>query len=84
MLCGIPCVATDVGDVGKIVGDKGMVITTENPLDFAKATSDLIEEKNFSSPAMKKAIRQRITQKFAIEEIAKKFLLEYQRAAGQL
>ncbi len=42
MACGVPCVATDVGDCRKIVGDCGIITPAGDPEVLAKACETLI------------------------------------------
>lgn len=37
MCCGVPCVVTDLGEVGNVVADAGIVVPRENPAALANA-----------------------------------------------
>ncbi len=42
MSCGIPCVATDVGDSARIIADSGQVVSPGNPGSLARAWLDML------------------------------------------
>lgn len=46
MACGVPCVATDVGDVAEVVGDTGRIVPPENPAALASALRALLADPN--------------------------------------
>ena len=43
MACEVPCVVTDVGDSGRIVGECGRVVPPKNPRALAQGWIDLIQ-----------------------------------------
>jgi len=43
MACGVPCVATDVGDCVEIIGDCGIVVPKRDPQALAQACEALVE-----------------------------------------
>jgi len=43
MACGVPCVATDVGDSADIIGDCGLIVPMRNPEALARACQTLLE-----------------------------------------
>jgi glycosyltransferase involved in cell wall biosynthesis len=67
MACGTPCVVTDVGDSGLIVGKTGWVVPPKNSLKLAKAIEYAFREKD--TVKWKKRcnkVRLRIKQNFGI------------------
>ena len=66
MACGLPAVATDVGDAGRIVGDSGIVVAPNDPPALAAAIRSLAAE----PPAMRTArgvrARARVVENFSL------------------
>jgi glycosyltransferase involved in cell wall biosynthesis len=81
MACGVPCVATNVGDTALIMGDTG--IATE-PGDMQGIVDGLIEILTSSSEiraARSYRARQRILDNFEMEHIAQRYMDVYEREA---
>jgi glycosyltransferase involved in cell wall biosynthesis len=66
MACGIPCVVTDVGDAGLLVGDTGHIVPVGNPEAIAKAWCALLDESPAVRAARGQAARDRITEHFSV------------------
>lgn len=64
MACGIPTVATDVGDAAFIVGDQGVIIPPQNPQALIEAIK--FQMKQLPS---KDEIRNRILEKFSVSQM---------------
>ncbi len=73
MACGVPCVASDCGDVAEIVGDTGFVVPVRDPHAFAQAVLELVRVEREAWNARSAAARARITAMFAIEAVARRF-----------
>lgn len=64
MACGIPTIATDVGDAAYIVGDQGVIIPPKNPQALIEAI--MFQLKQFPS---KDEIRNRIVANFSVSQM---------------
>lgn len=71
MACGVPCVATDVGDSGLILGDTGWIVKPRDPALLAAAMLQGIESGR--DERARRRARERILECFRIETIARKF-----------
>lgn len=67
MACGVPCVATDVGDSAAIVGETGVIVQPADPEALAAGIERLLS----SAPAAD-AIRDRIEKNFSAASLAQK------------
>jgi glycosyltransferase involved in cell wall biosynthesis len=72
MACGVPCVATDVGDTRSIVADTGFVVPPRAPEAMAHAICDLIRW-----PERRKqlgfAARKRIQSEFSLPQVVRRY-----------
>ena len=66
MSCGVPCVATDVGDAVRIVGEAGRVIPPRDPQALAAAWAELIDMGHHRRKALGSMARERIREKFSL------------------
>jgi len=62
MACGVPCVATDVGDAALIIGELGKIVPIQAPLQVATACEDIMKQR-----IPQHLIRQRIVDNFSTE-----------------
>ena len=69
MACGIPCVVTDVGDAGYIVGDAGITLPPRDPDALAAAWIKVLEMGTQGRQALGEKARQRVQQMFDINVI---------------
>jgi glycosyltransferase involved in cell wall biosynthesis len=81
MACGVPCVATDVGDSALIVGSTGIVVPPRDPEALAAAMSRLIALAPEERHQLGQAARWRIIKHFSLPEVARRYDDLYQRVA---
>lgn len=67
MACGVPCVVTDVGDSGIIVGDTGETVPPGSPEQLARGWARLIDRLDTDRDQLKRRARQRIVDHFSVE-----------------
>lgn len=65
MACGVPCVATDVGDSAWLMGNMGEVVPPHQPVALANAMGKLLAQR----PRTAIQIRQRIVEQFSVEKL---------------
>lgn len=69
MACGVPCVATDVGDSARIVGELGVVVPAQDPKELANGWKTCLSLLPRDEPAVSRRIRERVKQKFSKEHL---------------
>lgn len=67
MACGVPCVATDVGDSAWIIGHYGLVIDPNSPESLAKAIDKILQSKGEDNIAERS--RSRIQENFSLNKL---------------
>ncbi len=73
MACGLPAVATDVGDAGAIVGDTGLIVPARDPLALAGALRTLAQEPAAARAERGRRARARIVENFAMARAVARF-----------
>ena len=82
MSCGVPCVATDVGDAAEIIGDTGTVVPPRDPASLAAAWQ------RFASLSLQErvvgggAARARIVAQFSLTSIVRRYEAVYEGLAS--
>lgn len=72
MACGLPCVATDVGDSALIVGDTGVVVPPGDPESLAGGIRGLLDEGPAQRAERAAAARARVTSEFSVERLVQR------------
>jgi len=76
MACGTPCVATDVGDSARLVGDAGIIVPAGDADAMAEAIMRLIRDR-LQYP--RERIRERITSNFSLELLVARTEAEFDK-----
>ena len=66
MSCAVPCVATDVGDTGRLLGETGRLVPPRDSQALAAAWGELIEMGANQRRALGRLARQRIREHFSL------------------
>jgi glycosyltransferase involved in cell wall biosynthesis len=69
MSCGVPCVATDVGDSRRIIGDAGRIVPPRSPSILADALLELLQMPEEKKRELGQKARARIVDLFSIDNI---------------
>src|SRR5262249_14488091 len=78
MACGLPAVATDVGDAKLIVADTGLVVPPESPDALAAAIRTLAAESAAARAERGSKARARIVENFAMPRAVQRYVDLYQ------
>jgi glycosyltransferase involved in cell wall biosynthesis len=73
MACGVPVVATDVGDSRHIVGDTGIIVSPRDIAGMASAITRIMAEPETKHGARASAARERIEDRYSLERMVRTF-----------
>ena len=82
MSCGVPCVATDVGDSAMIIGPAGRIIPPRDPLALAEAWLDILTLDLNHRRRLGLAARRRICDLFDLGAVTRRYELLYDQLLG--
>lgn len=82
MACGVPCVATDVGDVGLILGDEQFLVPARDPQAMAAAWNKILELSDEELALLKEKIRRRVEDEYSLGAVTRSYEVLYQELAG--
>lgn len=74
MACGIPCVATNVGDVKKIILNKDLIVRPNSPNSLASAVSNVLKKKkSILSKAISREMNSYIVKNHNLKQMIKNY-----------
>lgn len=82
MACGVPCVATDVGDCRWVVDDCGRVVAEGDMAAFAAACIELGSLAAADRARLGVRARARVLRDFSLPAVAEQYAALYRKAAG--
>jgi glycosyltransferase involved in cell wall biosynthesis len=84
MACGVPCVATDVGDAALIVGNCGRVVPPSDSRALASAIVELLKLPPRERSALGLSARRSIEERYSLPAIVKQFESLYRKVVGKI
>jgi glycosyltransferase involved in cell wall biosynthesis len=73
MACGVPCVATDVGDCRLMIGDTGRVVPPADPAAMAAAWGAVLDLSRAARQELGLRARQRVVERFELGAVTKRY-----------
>jgi glycosyltransferase involved in cell wall biosynthesis len=83
MACGVPCVATNIGDAPSIIGQTGRVVPSQDWRAFGDATAELLDAGPATLQGLGKEARARIERGFSLEAMADAYQALYGEVLAQ-
>lgn len=77
MACGVPCVATDVGESAMIVADTGRIVPPRDDAALARAMDEVLSLPAGERKALGERARARIVENFSLERVADLYAAMY-------
>ena len=81
MACGVPCVATDVGDCGLIIGDTGKLAPPRNPDAVSEAWRALVALGPGGRAQLGSTARRRVEKNFSLPSVVARYQSLYEELA---
>lgn len=72
MACGVPCVATDVGDAREILGDVGLLVPSRDPEALAAGVVNMLGRIKAEGAGLGARLRPRIVENFGVDALVRR------------
>lgn len=82
MACGVPCVATDVGDCRTLIGDAGVVVPPRDPERLAEGILKLLKAPKRERLALGDQARARVVSLYSLDAMVNRFESLYEEVVG--
>lgn len=82
MAMALPCVATDVGDAGMVIGNAGFIVPKEDSVQLADGLLSCLQLSPEDRVAMGNRGRARVMAEFSMDRAQERFGALYERLAG--
>ena len=82
MLCGVPCVATGVGDSARVVGDNDFVFEVDDELGMSNKVIDVLSMLSDEYNSLSLRAREHIKNNFSMEKCFNQYKAIYQSERG--
>ncbi len=79
MACGVPCVATDVGDAAELVADTGIVIPPGQPQALCEALLKLYRVGHQGRQSLGAKARARVIEKWSLDSVRQQYYALYRK-----
>jgi glycosyltransferase involved in cell wall biosynthesis len=81
MSCGVPCVATDVGDSALMIGEAGRIVPPSDPAALAGGWQQLLEMGSAQREKLGQRARQRVQEFFDLGAVTRRYEALYSELA---
>jgi len=82
MSCGVPCVATNVGDVPLMVSDAGILVPPRDPVALAGGWEEMMKMSATDRSALGRAARKRIVSLYSLPAVVNRYETLYEELAA--
>lgn len=83
MACGVPCVATNVGDIAAVIDNTGTVVLPGDPAEISRAIVHYAKLADEARAELAARARDRIVQRYSMTEIAQQYMAQYVGETGR-